>query len=212
MLKKLFTQAPLIAVLGATIVFVIVASAGMGLEWPLLVAVAAGIFAVAEGWVIWVTVRQRNQIERHLRHIRFIADRFQSMVRSAPNGYCLFHAARLLREEQGAAERLGIEKLSHMDDLIGAVREGAELLEAFRKLQVTGDPFEMEVRTAKDGKLVPITGRRFRIGGDGPHVDVLWFCDSVAKGASLAKASAKAPEVKTVTASVPKRKKRQICR
>ncbi len=206
MLKNLFTKAPLIAVLGALIVFVIVASAGMGLEWPLLVAVATSIFAAAEGWVIWKTVRQNAQAEKHLRHIRFVADRFQSMVRSAPSGYCLFTPQGLLREEQGVCRRLGIERLAHMDDLIGAVKEGPELLEAFRKLQVTGDPFEMRIRALKNEREYPVAGRRFRIGGEGPHVDVLWFCDSVAVVAETlkpqAQAALKPKETKTITASV----------
>jgi len=183
MLQNLFTKAPLIAILGAIIVFLIVAGAGMGLEWPLLVAVATTIFAIAEGWVLWLTIKQKAQGDRHIRHIRFIADRFQSMVRCAPCGYCLFTPQGLLREEMGVASRLGIEKLSHMDDLIGAVKDGPELLEAFRKLQVTGDPFDMDIHANKDGRVLPLAGRRFRIGREGPHVDVLWFCDQVGAAA-----------------------------
>ncbi len=206
MLKNLFTKAPLIAVLGAVIVFVIVASAGMGLEWPLLVAVATSIFAVAEGWVIWSTMRQKNQVERHLRHIRFIADRFQSMVRSAPCGYCLFTPQGLLREEQGVCERLGIDKLSHMDDLIGAVKEGPELLEVFRRLQSTGEGFEINVRAMREEKILSVVGRRFRIGSEGPHVDVLWFGDEGRSSAAVAvtpkrAAAAAKPAERVVTAA-----------
>ncbi len=175
MLQSLLTKAPLIAVLGAVILFIIVAAAGLGLDWPLLLALSAGLFAAAEAWLLWLAVNQRTQADKHLRHIRFIADRFQSLVRSAPCGYCLFTPQGLLREEQGVSVRLGVEKLSHLDDLIGAMKEGPELLEVFRKLQMTGLPFEVAVHAAKDGRGLSVLGRRFRIGAEGPHVDVLWF-------------------------------------
>lgn len=177
MLQGLLTKAPLIAVLGAVILFVIVASAGMGLDWPLLLALSTGLFALAEAGLLWLAVRQKTQLDKHLRHIRFIADRFQSLVRAAPCGYCLFTPQGLLREEHGVAERLGAEKIAHLDDLISAVKDGPEFLEVFRKLQITGDPFDAEARAAKDGRPVFVMGRRFRIGKEGPHVDVLWFAE-----------------------------------
>lgn len=175
MLPSLLTKAPIIAILAAIILFVIVAGAGMGLAWPLLMAIAATLFAAAESWLLWIAVRQARQTERHLRHIRFIADRFQSLVRSAPCGYCLFTPQGLLREECGVSTCLGIEKLSHLDDLIGAVKEGPELLEVFRKLQLTGDFFDQTFHASKNEDEVRIVGQRFRIGREGPHADVLWF-------------------------------------
>ncbi len=177
MLKKLFTKAPVIAVLSAAIIFVIVASAGIGLEWPLLVAVATSIFAIAEGWCLWGLWRKGIQVDRHMRQIRFIADRFQSMIRMLPGGYCLFTPQGLLREENGLAARLGVAKVSHMDDLIASVKEGPELMEAFRKLQISGVSFELAIHRAQDGESRRIVGRRFRIGQDGPHVDLLWVPD-----------------------------------
>ncbi len=180
MLQSLLTKAPLIAVLGAIILFIIVAGAGMGLEWPLLAAMAAGLFAAAEAWLLWIAVRQKGQGDKHLRHIRFIADRFQALVHSAPGGYCLFTPQGMLREEYGVSARLGVESLSHMDDLIAAVKEGPELLAVFRKMQMTGETFEMEIHAAKHDRAIPVAGSRFRIGKEGPHVDVLWFCDKAA--------------------------------
>lgn len=185
MLKKLFTNAPLVAVLGAIIVFAIVAGVGIGLEWPLLVATATSIFALAEGWCLWSLWRSEIRSERHMRQIRFIADRFQSLVRTLPGGYCLFTPQGLLREETGLATRLGLNKLSHMDDLIEAVQEGPELVEAFRKLQLSGNGFELEVHSTKDDRVRQLVGRRFRIGREGPHVDLLWSPDTLSIDISL---------------------------
>ena len=176
MLKHLLTRAPLLAVLAAVVVFVIVASAGMGLEWQLMVAIAAGIFAVAEAVAIFSLKNRNIQNERHFRQIRFIADRFQSMLRSAPGGYCMFTPQGMLREEQGVAAQLNVERIAHMDDLVYAIKEGPDLLESFRKMQLTGEEFVMDVHSVHDGKQLQVTGRRFRIGTDGPQIDVIWFC------------------------------------
>lgn len=178
MLKDLLTKAPLLAVIGVLILFIIVAGAGMGLSWPILLAVASLAFALGEGYGLWVLWTENQQRDRHMRQIRFIADRLQSMMRVLPGGYCLFTPQGLMREEHGVAARLGAVKITHMDELIAAVKDGEDLLTAFKKLQVTGDGFEMRLRPAKDS-LSPLrlVGRRFRIGVDGPHVDLLWFSD-----------------------------------
>ncbi len=181
MLKSLFTKAPLIAILGATILFTIVAGAGLGLDWPLLTVVALATFAVGESFALAAFWKRTTQIERHLRHIRFIADRFQSMLRSLSGGYCLFTPQGLLREEQGVAMRLGCAKITHMDDLVAAIKDSAIMLESFRKLQLTGDPFDLSVQVVKTSATLQLSGRRFRIGKDGPHVDVLWFLDDDGK-------------------------------
>ena len=177
MLKQLLTKAPLWAVLVAVLVFVIVASAALGLEWPLLVALATSIFAVGEGIALWGLHRKHHQNEHHFRQIRFVADRFQAMLRSVPGGYCLFTQQGMLREEQGVAASLGVNKIAHLEDLIGAIKEGPDLLSAFRKLQTSGESFVMDVHSAKDGKLLQTAGRQLRVGGEGFVVDVLWFCD-----------------------------------
>lgn len=178
MLKQLLTKAPLMAVLAAIIVFAIVAGAGLGLEWPLLAAVAASVFAVAQGGALWSLRRRYTLQNNHFKQIHFIADRFQSMLKALPGGYCLFTPQGLLREEQGVSAHLNVPRISHMEDLISAVKEGDELLSAFRRLQISGETFAMFVHANKDeAKRMKVMGRRFRIGPEGPHLDVLWFFD-----------------------------------
>lgn len=177
MLKHLFTKAPLIAVLGVSIFFTIVASAGLGLDWPALAAIALAIFVTGQSWSYWALWKRGMRTERHLRHIRFVADRFQAMLSSLPGGYCLFTPQGLLREEKGVSARLSTKKITHMDDLILSIKEGPDLLEAFRKLQMTGQFFAMPVNSVEGEKTLQVKGQRFRIGKDGPHADILWFCD-----------------------------------
>jgi len=177
MLKKLLTKAPVIAVLGAALVFIIVASAGLGLAWQLLVALAATAVALGQGLMLISLKKKNAQNERHFRQIRFAADRFQTMLRTLPGGYCLFTPQGMLREEQGVAARLGVEKIAHMDDLITGLKEGPDLLELFRKMQLTSEEFVMEVHAVQDGRMLEVAGRRFRIGTEGPHIDVVWFFD-----------------------------------
>lgn len=205
MLKHLLTKAPLLAILAVTLVFIIVASAGLGLEWRLMTALAIGVFAIAEGAYIAVLWRKHAQNERHFRQIRFVADRFQAMLRSMPGGYCLFTPQGVLREEGGLTRHLGTEKIGHMDDLIAAIKEGPDLLENFRRLQLRGEEFCIDVHAVKNNKSFQVTGRRFRIGTEGPHVDALWFYEhsrAVVTQAVMA-ATKTTAQRETTTAAVP---------
>lgn len=192
MLKHLFTKAPLIAVLAVSILFTIVAGAGLGLDWPSLASIALSVFVMGGGWAYWGLWKRNMRTERYLRHIRFVADRFQAMLASLPGGYCLFTPQGLLREEKGVSTRLLSKKITHMDDLIVSIKEGPELLESFRKLQMTGQSFAMIVHGTKSKKTLQVKGMRFRIGKEGPHADILWFYDQddLAAGADVNVAAA----------------------
>ncbi len=183
--KTLFTKAPLIAVLAMVLVFAIVAGAGLGLDWPLLLAVAALVFAAAEGVALWSLRKKAGLDARFLRHLKFVADRLQATLRHAPMGYCLFTPQGLLREEQAVASRLGLGKLTHMDELIGAIKDSGAFLAAFRKLQTAGEPFVQDIHPVHGGGPLRLYGQRFRIGVEGPHIDGLWFCDLKADDAAL---------------------------
>ena len=177
MLKQYLTKAPLVAGLSALLIFIVVAGAGLGLAWPVLVATATSLLAVTLAVAYGLLWRKNARQEHHFRQIRFIADRFQSMLHAIPGGYCLFTPQGILREEYGVAARFGVARITHLDDLIGVVKEGADLLERFRKLQLTGEAFVEQIHSSKDGKAVHVSGCRLRIGNEGPHVDVLWFID-----------------------------------
>ncbi|MCL2469898.1 MAG: PAS-domain containing protein [Alphaproteobacteria bacterium] len=188
MLKSIFTKAPLWAVLTAILLFAIVAGAGLGLAWPTYLAGVAILLSMTEAVYLWILIRKNRVAEHHLRQFRFIAERFQSLLRAAPCGYCLFTPQGLLREETGAAALLGLPRVTHLDDLIGAVTQGPELLASFRRLQSTGTAFILTIEPVAVDKPLQMLGRRFRVGREGPHVDVLWLWDPEAmKNASLLK-------------------------
>lgn len=183
--KTLFTKAPLIAGLAVVLVFAIVAGAGLGLDWPLLLAAAALVFAVAEGIALWSLRKKAGLDARFLRHLKFVADRLQATLRHAPMGYCLFTPQGLLREEQAVAVRLGLGKLTHLDELIGAIKDSGAFLTAFRKLQTSGEPFVQDIQPVQGKGPLRLYGQRFRIGAEGPHIDGLWFYDLKADDATL---------------------------
>ncbi|MFA6279471.1 MAG: ATP-binding protein [Bdellovibrionales bacterium] len=183
--KTLFTKAPLIAVLAVVLVFAIVAGAGLGLDWPLLLAAAAMVFAVAEGVALWSLRKKAALDARLLRHLKFVADRLQATLRHAPMGYCLFTPQGLLREEQAVAARFGIGKLTHLDELIGAITDSGAFLAAFSKLQTSGEPFVQDIQAVQGKRPMRLYGRRFRIGTEGPHIDGLWFYDLKADDMAL---------------------------
>ncbi|MDD5586522.1 MAG: ATP-binding protein [Alphaproteobacteria bacterium] len=141
-----------------------------------LLVLLAGIL----GWFLFALARRLKQRESHMRQMRFVADRFQALVRALPGGYCLFSPQGLLREEYGVAAQLGLQKLAQFEDLAAGIKEGPALSKAYRRLQETGEDFDLDVTAPKDQAHFRITGRRFSISRDGPKVDVLWVCDHAA--------------------------------
>jgi len=121
--------------------------------------------------------------EKQMRQMRFIADRLQAMLRTLPGGYILFSPHGLMREESGIAARLGLQKIGNIDDLTKGVRESDELLKSFRKLQQSGDSFATTVTPHAGATRYYVAGRRFRIGRDGPQVDILWFSETAESAA-----------------------------
>ncbi len=115
-----------------------------------------------------------------------IAERLESMVKSAPGAYCLFTTQGILRESPGTAALLGVDKVSHFEDLVGAIKEPEELVSSFRKMQMTGDGFSLTVACAKTNKMVQVTGARMRVGHE-PFtlLDILWFFDNLTASSVL---------------------------
>jgi len=178
MLHRLLAKAPVVAVVAVFVVFVLGLSAKMGAAGSTLLIESLLMALTGAAWSLALQYQKGQQRERQTRQLRFIADRFQSMMRTIPGGYCLFTPQGFLREEAGVAARLGLGKVAHFDDLVAAIAEGPELVEGFRRLGQTGKSFALHTRANISRKDLTITGRRFRIGSDGPQVDVLWFGES----------------------------------
>ncbi len=162
-----------------------------------LVAVTA-VLAVA---TVFLERRFRRQ-KQEIRQIRMVAEKMQGVLSSVPGGYCLFTVQGLLRETARMPAVLGSEKVAHFEDLVAAIKDPTDFVASFRRLQQAGAAFTLQVETAKDSRFLRVTGRRFRIGREGPLADALWFYDMV-PGATDAKASDALPvPVKTPQAQI----------
>ncbi len=179
-LEKLPVKWPVYGAVALVVLVVFAATARLGVFDVSTVAVAFFVFLSGFLGVVLVRLfRKLDQRERNMRQLRFIADRLQAMVKVLPGGYCLFSPQGLLREENGVASRLALSKLTHFDDLVAGVKDSLELIAAFRSFQQTGEGFDVLVRAVANDAVFHVTGQRFRIGRDGPHVDLLWFADTV---------------------------------
>lgn len=186
----------------AVIAVIIVASfigAKTGFGAIALAAMTIAVFSAVFAWLLWAQYVKVQKRDNHGKQMRFIADRFRAMVRSLPGGYCLFTPHGLLREEFGAASRLGIKKVAHFDDIVAAVKDGTEIVRFFRLLQQSGEGFSQKVKIASNDSDLQIVGRRFRIGADGPQVDMLWFSDNLGQEAQTKPQSASPAVTETKT-------------
>ena len=141
MLEIFLANIPIVAAIaGAVAVFLL---GGLALGFPATGITLIG-FAVVTGALgtaaVMLDRRQKERAEDGLAS-RQSAEKFQAMLAIVPGGYCLFTPQGLLRESSRMAQVLGVAKVAHSEDLVGAIKEAADFLAAFRKLQQTGQSF-----------------------------------------------------------------------
>ena len=169
------TYAPLMAIAAVLVAVLLAAGIYLGFSGVMIVMGLLAIMTVGLAWMVWKLTQQLAQKEQTTRQARLISERIQSMLGVMPGGYCLLTPQGLLREVVRVPQILGVEKITHIDDVIAALKDVPEFINALRRLQQTGESFNLAARTAKESKSVQIAGRRFRVGREGPMVDVVWF-------------------------------------
>jgi PAS domain-containing protein len=197
MAKPLLTKTPLVAVAAVVIVFLVLAGLKIGFETATLAIVILAGLTVSLAWLSFALNKEFKQYDKQTRQARFAAERMQTLLQTAPGGYCIFTPQGLLREATRMTPILGIEKVSHFDDIVAALKEPSDFVAAFRKLQQTGDKFSMQVPILRSDLLIQIIGRRFRVGREGPLIDALWFYDNPGAQKALDKVSAALAEAET---------------
>lgn len=139
------------------------------------------------GGLIFFLNRQIGGNAKDSRQARIISERLQALLAALPGGYCLFTSQGLLREATRVQLVLGVEKIAHIDDVVGAIKDATDFLMAFRLLQQAGQAFTLQVKTSNGDKPIQVSGRRFRVGREGPMIDLLWFSENLAAVAELKK-------------------------
>lgn len=190
MAQTLLVNAPFAALAAVVIAIILVLGFKMGAEMTTLVIVILAGLTAALAWMVISLNRQIRQNEQQSKQARLIAERLQAMLAVTPGGYCLFTPQGLLREAVRVPQILGIEKISHFEDIISGIKDTTEFLASFRKLQLNGDAFTIQAQIAKSARPVQISGRRFRIGREGPQIDVLWFHDNPVAARAMEQQSA----------------------
>jgi len=103
------------------------------------------------------------------------------MLASVPEAYCVFTTQGILREATRAAALLGVEKLSHFENIVSAIKEPEAFVAAFRKMQMTGEGFSLTIVAVKDNRTIQVVGSRMHIGKESSLLlDILWFSDNPA--------------------------------
>jgi len=190
MLQILLNSAPVLAALAALVSVFIVGGVEMNLGLKTMamagIAVTTGVLAV----LVFLLNKRIKGFEKDARGARVLAERLQAMLAVLPGGYCLFTPQGLLRESVRVAPILGVEKIAHIEDLVAAIKDPAEFLGAFRNLLQAGQGFDLQVQTTTGDKPIQIAGRRFRIGREGPMIDLLWISDSPAAAEAMKRQAA----------------------
>ena len=148
-----------------------------GLALTTLTLTGLAVCAAVLAWLVFLLNGKLKGFEREGKAGRTAAERMQAMLTTVPGGYCLFTPQGLLRETARAPQILGVPKLAHVEDIVAVLKDAPPFLAAFARLQQIGQSFGLATALT-DGRQLQISGRRIRIGREGPLVDVLWFVDS----------------------------------
>ena len=205
-----FTYAPFAAVTAVVLVAVLLLGFDTGISANTLIIVMLSGITAGLAWMSFSQNKQLRQRDTQSRHLRQITERMQAMLAAAPEGFCIFTPQGLLRETARVADMLGIEKLTHIEDIIAAIKEPEALFTQFRKLQMTGEAFALPVVTLKNDNTIQINGARLRIGREAILLDILWFGDNPAalqsverKNGELTEIASKLEMVRTVYDALP---------
>jgi len=182
----LLANAPVIAAVMVVAALFLLGGLKLGLEMTTMTLIGLAAVTGLLAGLVFTLDRRAKTTAQQTRQARLAADRAQAMLAASPGGYCLFTPQGILRETVRAAPILGIEKIAHTEDIVSVLKDAPAFFEAFRKLQQTGQAFDLQAETAR-GKLVQISGRRFRVGREGPLTDMLWFGDNSSAAKSLEK-------------------------
>ncbi len=184
--QPLLTYAPFMAVAALVLAVVLLLGITLGVGTPMLMIVILAGVTAGLGGLSYLLIRQGRRQAAQIRALLPLAERAQAVLASAPTVFCLFTPQGILRESVGVAALLGVEKVAHAEDLVAAIRDPELFLAAFRKLQLAGEGFALSVTLAQSGTVIPVTGKRVRIGRDSVPYDVLWFDNSPAVQAERA--------------------------
>ncbi len=175
-----FIHAPFAAAAAVLLAGILVVALKFGLETDtLMILILVGV----TGGLAWMTVmlnRAHRKADTEARQLRQSAERMQAMLATVPEAYCLFTPQGLLREVARVAPILGLEKISHFDDIVASLSEPEEFVAGFRRLQQTGNAMAMTVIAARTGRTLLAVGKRMRVGREGPLFDILWLSDNPA--------------------------------
>lgn len=187
--------APFAAIAALALVIVLVFGFYMGASATTLIIITLGVVTVGLAWLTFVLGRYLHRRDSQAWNLRQIAERMQAMLASVPEAYCIFTTQGILREATRVADLLDVPKVSHFENLVTAIKEPEEFVQAFRKMQMTGDAFSLTVTTSKDEKKLQIVGSRLKVGKENPLLlDIVWFSDNPASASALKKQDEKLSE------------------
>jgi signal transduction histidine kinase/PAS domain-containing protein len=204
------THAPFAAVAAVVLAAVLIFALDIGINTvSLIIIILAGI-TVGLAWMTYSLNSQLRQREAQSRQLRQIAERLQAMLTVVPESFCIFTPQGILRETSRVAALLRVEKITHFEDVVAAIKDPEYFVAAFRRLQATGESFAMPVTVMADNKTVQTSGARIRVGRDALLFDVLWFSDNPSavqvvesKNAELTVSAGKLEMVRAVYDALP---------
>jgi len=177
------TYAPFIVISVAVLTIILAVSSAMGGVSGVWGVGIISVLTIAVSWLCLSFSKQLRHQGQQSRQLKNVVDRIQAVLSSSPDAYCIFTPQGLMRESSRMGDFLGVEKISHFEDIVAAIKEPEEFVALFRRLQMTGEGFSVVVTLLRDGRAINASGARLRVGPETLLMDIIWLSGA---GASLA--------------------------
>lgn len=146
-----------------------------------IVLILVPFFTVLTAGLAFLAARETGKAQQDA--LRACADeqRLRAALAVQSDAFCIFSSEGVFLEESEASVLLGLAVLAHFDDLVGAVRDSADLVGAFRQLQKSGRGFVLDTTASANERRLKIRGQRHGNASVGDAVyDILWLHDDTA--------------------------------
>lgn len=127
-------------------------------------AVAAMLFVFALALFLTFLVLWHHRIEGQQRgeiaSVTLQVQQQNALLETCEAAWCLFNREGLLLKSNLYEKALLDNTLRHFDDLVAVFDDSAPLIEQFRQLQKTGNPFEVQLTTVVGDQTILLKGER----------------------------------------------------
>lgn len=167
-----------ISLMAATLACLLSLGAGGG-AWPLWVAYTGVLLLLGLALMVMFAAHEnKKQDSEKLEQTQTQLKRLEALIATQNRATLVMDFQGQVLETRDVPSILGPGKFLHIDNLVNAIDDGAELMTAYKRMKQTGQGFVIRTYALVDRRLIAIRGQRHVGPTTQDSFDVLWIRDN----------------------------------